>query len=66
MKRGFKFDQIYFQNRWRYRKYARPSDWTVIGLSVRWFSPDEFSYRLAFFGLDLNIWFKRVSSSPSE
>jgi hypothetical protein len=54
-----KFSHIWAYNRWRAPHYSRPGDWVIIGISVRWFSWEEYSYRFSFFGLEMSIWFKR-------
>jgi hypothetical protein len=53
------YDRFYLQNRWRQKKYARNCDWTIIGLSTRWSSPNDFCYRISLFGLEFSFWFKR-------
>lgn len=61
MKRTYKysFDTMYFGNRWSDPVYHRNSDWTIIGISTRWFSHYEFSYDLCFLGFECHIWIKR-------
>lgn len=54
-----KIDRIHFYNRWKYPKYSRPCDWTIIGISTWWSSPESYSYRIGFFGLELRIWIHR-------
>lgn len=58
------FDRIVFANRWKFSKYRglmidMASDWTIIGIAERWFSPTEYEYILAFFGFEMRIWIKR-------
>jgi hypothetical protein len=50
---------ITFQNRWKYRKYSRNCDWTIIGISKWWASVNKYSYNLCLFGFELKIWVKR-------
>lgn len=57
-KTKFKYDKTYFTNRWRERHPH--CDWVIIGLSKRWFSPFEYSYKISFFGFDAMLWFKAV------
>lgn len=54
-----KLSRVYFYNRWRQRKYSRPSDWVFIGVSTRWASPDDMCYRLSFFGFEISFWFEK-------
>ena len=54
-----KFDRVYFQNRWKERKYLRPCDWVILGLSIWWAGPNDYCYKLSFFGLELKFWFNR-------
>lgn len=53
------FDRWYFENRWRQTKYQQPCDWTIVGISIRYASPTEYRYQISFFGLSINLWFKR-------
>lgn len=52
-----RFDRIHFYSRWSH-KYP-PDDWTIIGIAKWWFGPEDYSYRICFFGLELRIWIKR-------
>ena len=54
-----RYDRFYFFNRWKQRKYSRPCDWTIIGISIGWSNPNDFCYRLSFFGFELIFWFIR-------
>lgn len=54
------FDKITFWNRWKYRKHTRNCDWTIIGFSVWWSSPESYCYKLCFFGLEVKLWLNRV------
>lgn len=53
-----KFDYIYFQNRWAQPRYSRTCDWTIVGISKRYCSWDQFQYMICFFGFSMHIWFK--------
>lgn len=53
------FERIFFNNRWKQKKYSRNCDWVIIGISKNWFGPTSFCYKISFFGFDLNIWFLR-------
>jgi hypothetical protein len=66
MKPKIKYDKLCIQNRWKQKKYARNSEWTIIGISTRWFSPTNFCYRFSFFGLELSFWFLRKFSNRSN
>lgn len=35
------------------------NDWTIIGISKRWFGPWEYGYFISFFGFEISIWIKR-------
>jgi hypothetical protein len=54
-----KFDRLGLSNRWQQRKHSRTCNWTIIGISEWWFGPQDFCYKICFFGIDLHIWFKR-------
>jgi hypothetical protein len=54
------FDTIIFNNRWRLPIYSRPSNWVIIGLYIRWFSPSEYECKFCLFGLDLRVWMRRT------
>lgn len=51
----YRLDTIKFHSRWKYKSYARPCDWTIVGISVWWCGPENFEYRLSFFGLMVRI-----------
>jgi len=53
-----KYDEITFHNRWKYNKYSRNCDWTIIGIAKWWVSPERYCYKICLFGLELKIWFK--------
>lgn len=57
-------DRVMFYNRWKYNKYVGlhtdSSDYTIIGIGTRSFSPTEYEYIIAFFGFDLRIWIKKT------
>ncbi len=53
------FDECYFENRWRLKRYQRTGDWLVVGIDLRWFSPNEYAWRISLFGLQWTFWFKR-------
>jgi len=59
MKEKISFNEIIVYNRWLYNKYQRNCDWVIFGLSVCWFSPERYCYKISVFGIDLKIWFKR-------
>jgi len=65
MKYRHSLEKITFYNRWRYNKYVGlridSSDWMILGLGQRWFSPTEYEYILAFFGFEIRIWMNRAS-----
>ena len=50
-------NHIVFYNRWRER-YPN-DDWTIIGISKWWSSPESYCYKFCFFGIEVRIWFKR-------
>ena len=59
------FDRISLQNRWKYNKWRGlhidfASDWTILGIAQRFFSPLEYEYIIAFFGFELRIWMIRT------
>lgn len=58
-----KFDSLNIWSRWRWSKYKGlvmdDSNCTLIGIGKRWFSPTEYEFILAFFGLEIRIWLKR-------
>lgn len=53
-----KFERIYFENRWAQPRYSRPGNWTIIGISKRYCSWDNFKYSICFFGFSVHIWFQ--------
>lgn len=53
------FDRLRLTNRWKTPRYSRLSNWTIIGISERWSDPENFCFKFCFFGLDLNVWFRR-------
>lgn len=55
-----KFERIAFLNRWKLKKYSRNCDWTIIGISVWWSSPESYCYKFCFFGFEVNLWFERI------
>ncbi|HMR18071.1 MAG TPA: hypothetical protein PKA53_02120 [Sphingobacterium sp.] len=57
--RKYKFNRIYFSNRWKQRKYRRSDNWVIFGVTVHWAGIDDYCYRIGFFGLELKVWFKR-------
>lgn len=54
-----RFLKVKFTNRWRIPDYSREDNWTIIGLSVFHFSNERFHYKICFFGLQVNLHFKR-------
>jgi hypothetical protein len=52
-------DEIRFTNRWKRTKYRREENWTVFGVYSKTLGPVFFYFGLAFFGFDIQIWFKR-------
>lgn len=53
-----KFDYCFFSNRWK-QKHVRQYNWVIFGLSTGFSGPNDFYYRLSFFGLEVTFWFKR-------
>lgn len=58
------FERMYYMNRWSERPYSRPSNWVVIGIHTRWFSHEEYSWRISLLGLEWSFWFKRTLKNP--
>jgi hypothetical protein len=56
----YEFERLVFSNRWARPKLSREDDWLILGISKWWFSPEQFEYRIGFFGLQLRIWIKRT------
>jgi len=52
-------DNIVFRNRWSIPKHQRCDDWLIFGFEKWWFAPNEYEYRIGFFGFDCRIWIKR-------
>jgi hypothetical protein len=52
-------DEITLYSRWKYRKYARPCDFLIIGIMKYWIGWDIYYYRFCLFGVELRVWFKR-------
>lgn len=61
-----KFDGFYLNNRWKRPYYSRPSEWVIFGLSTRYFSPDEYEYKISFFGIDFRFWFKLIHNGENK
>ena len=57
--RKFKLSNIWFINRWKLKPYSRNGDWVIIGFSKWWSSPNDYCYKLCFFGFDVQIWFRK-------
>lgn len=53
----YRFDRLVWHNRWASRFPSQ--DWTIVGISERWFSHREFEYRVSFFGFEVRIWINR-------
>jgi hypothetical protein len=60
-----RLDRIVLNNRWRKPFYSRSDNWTIIGISTRWFSTTDYEWIISFFGLDLRIWIKREYLTPN-
>ena len=60
------FDSISVNNRWKMPYYSRTEDWTIIGISEKWFSPTLWRIGFSFFGIDVNVWFKRNYTHKHE
>jgi len=58
-KEKIRFERISLVNRWKQRSYSRNGDWVIVGIHQRYASYDSFCIKLCFFGLDLQIWFKK-------
>lgn len=54
------FERIAVANRWKQRRYSRSCDWVVFGIATRWAGPESFCWKLCFFGIDIQVWLKRV------
>lgn len=53
----FKFERLFFLNRWSQPRYARNSNWVIFGI-YKWWSWDSFCYQVGFLGFEMRIWFK--------
>lgn len=54
-----KYNRLSLVNRWKQKRYSRNCDWVIIGVSKWWHSVNDYCYKISFFGIDLQIWFKR-------
>jgi hypothetical protein len=67
--RKISFDSIRFYNRWKQKYYCRTCDWIIFGLGERWYGPNEFCYKLCFFGFDivlhLNVTYKSETNGTT-
>lgn len=49
-------EEAVISNKWGDKRWG---DFTLIGISKKWFSPTEYEWVLSFFGLDVRIFMKR-------
>jgi len=57
-KYNYKFDRFVFNNRWKLPIYSRTGSWVIIGIGVRWASPNDVEYYFNLFGLEFRFWFE--------
>lgn len=55
-----KFKEIIIRNRWMRPFYSRNGDWVILGLGKNYFSPIEYEYYIALFGIDIRFIFERI------
>lgn len=55
------FDQLWFINRWKQRRFSRSDTWTIIGIRKAYFSPNEYEYAICLFGFELRIWMNKTT-----
>ena len=54
-----KLDTIQFKNRWKTKRFLRPSSWCLIGIHTFFHSVNSYYWAISLFGIDLIFWFER-------
>ena len=54
-----KYSRFALNNRWKRSRISRTDQWVIVGIQEYWASPNDFCYKLCFFGLDFCFWFRR-------
>lgn len=60
------FERIVAMNRWKQTRWQRNGDWVIVGIQ-RWYSgPESFCYKIALFGIDIQVWFSKKFINDSQ